>query len=77
MGPLLSVLAGPSGKASTMRLSTILVVVLVVGTWSIVSVQKQELQPMSAEHTALVLGVLMTKAYQHTSEKSHKVEQPK
>lgn len=77
MGPLLTVLAGPSGKASTMRLSTLLVVVFIVGTWSVVSIQKQELQPMSAEQTTLVLGVLGIKAYQHTSERAQKPEQPK
>lgn len=68
MGPLLSFLAGPSGKGSSMRVLTCVVVCAIVGTWAWVSVRKETLQPMDPEHTALVLGALGIKAYQRKSE---------
>lgn len=68
MGSLLTVLAGPSGKQSTMRAASLFTVVVVIGTWSWVSIRKQSLQPIDPEHAALVLGVLGIKAYQRKTE---------
>lgn len=68
MGTLAAILSGPSGKASTMRGATLLVVICIMGTWTAVSVKKWELQKLDAEQVALVLGAMGLKAYQRAGE---------
>lgn len=65
---LASMLLGPSGKASTMRGATLFVVMAIVGTWALVSVQKQQLQQLDPELVYMVLGALGIKAYQRRGE---------
>lgn len=64
MNTLLSFLAGPSGKTSSMRVMSFGVVFLVMTTWAWVSIRKEALQPMDPEHMALVLGAMGIKAVQ-------------
>ena len=68
MNPILNLLSGPSGKPSTMRGVTWFVAIVVVGTWSWVSMSKLELQPISSEQLALVLGPIAAKAWQRGKE---------
>lgn len=58
MNSILQVLQGPSGKTSANRSLTAVVVIAVVGVWATVSIRKNEIQPVSTEQTALVLGAL-------------------
>lgn len=53
---LLTMLDGPSGKTSMVRMATLLVTIFIIGTWSVVSVRKNELQPMDP----VVAGVLIS-----------------
>jgi len=64
MGSLVSFLAGPSGKTSSMRVMAVGVVFLTMTTWAWVSVRKEALQPMDPEQMALVLGAMGIKAAQ-------------
>lgn len=68
MNSIMSVLSGPSGKTSSMRVATLLCVVVILGTWCSVSIQKKELQPLSIEQTAIVLGAMGIKAAQRGNE---------
>jgi len=58
MGGLVSFLAGPSGKTSSMRVMAFGVVSMVMLTWAWVSIRKEMLQPMDPELMALVLGAM-------------------
>lgn len=73
---LLSVIAGPSGKASTMRVSSLATVAIVMGTWSYVSVGRMELQPISVEQLGLVVAALGAKAWQRGIEDPKKTSTP-
>jgi len=64
MNTILSFLAGPSGKTSSMRVMSVGVVFLVMLTWAWVSIRKEAMQPMDPEHMALVLGAMGIKAAQ-------------
>jgi len=68
MKQLLGVLNGPSGKPSSMRVSALVVVFVIMGTWSYVSVKKMELQPFSETEVALIVCSLGIKAWQKTKE---------
>ena len=70
MNPLLSLLSedGTPESVSTMRVCSLVVVLGVIGAWAVVSVQRAELQPLSAEHVSMVLGVLSAKAWQRGRE---------
>lgn len=68
MNSILGLLSEPNGKRSNMRAMATLVVVAVVGTWSAVSLEKKELQPLSAEHVGLVGLAIGAKVYQRTKE---------
>lgn len=57
MNQLLTFLSGPSGKASSMRVNSTVVVFAVMLTWCWVSIRKSELQPIGEVPAALVLGV--------------------
>lgn len=63
-----TLLLGPSGKASSMRAATLLVVATIMFTWSFISVRKLELQPLSETEVALVIGSLGVKAWQRSKE---------
>lgn len=68
MNVLGSILAGPSGKASSMRASAILVVLLVLGPRAYVAVKTEQATPVAAEDAALVVGVLAVKGWQRGKE---------
>ena len=54
---LLTFLSGPTGKMSSMRVNSTLVVWVIMLSWGWVSVKKLELQPLGEIPAALVLGV--------------------
>lgn len=68
MPAILSFLAGPSGKSSTMRVLTCVVVCAVMGTWSWISVSNGAMQKMDPEIALMVLGSLGIKAAQRATE---------
>ena len=57
MNQLLTFLNGPTGKLSSMRVNSTIVVVAVMFTWCWVSIKKSDLQPIGEIPAALVLGV--------------------
>ncbi len=65
---LTETLSGNDGSPSTMRVLTSLIVLGVIGAWATVSIQKHELQTLSPEHVAIVLGALGLKAWQRGKE---------
>lgn len=65
---LTQMLSGMSGEPSTMRVLTTIVVVAIMGAWLVVSIQKNELQPLSYEQVGVVLGALGLKAWQRGKE---------
>lgn len=68
MNFLTSMLAGASGKPSTMRMSTLLIVVAVMGTWSFVSVTQVAIQNLPESIVVVLLGALGSKLVQRTVE---------
>jgi hypothetical protein len=56
------------GSPSTMRVLNLLIVAVVLGCWSAVSIHKWELQPLSVEEMGLILGALGMKAWQRGRE---------
>lgn len=70
MNLLLAMLSedGDAKSLSTMRVCAVLVVLMVMCTWAAVSIQKGEMQALSIEQIALVLGVLGVKAFQRGQE---------
>lgn len=58
----------PGGSPSSTRALTGLVCVCVVGTWTLVSVRKVELQKMDPELVMLVIGALGVKSWQRGKE---------
>jgi hypothetical protein len=70
MNTLIAMLSedGTHESVSTMRVASLLTVVLILGTWATVSVQKGALQPLSVELAALVPAVLGLKAWQRKNE---------
>ena len=51
-----------------MRFAMVFIVVVVLGTWAWVSIQKGELQSIDTEVMGIVLGALGIKAYQRGNE---------
>lgn len=69
MNPLLlNFLAGPSGKTSSMRVATLLVVVGVLGPWAWVYVESGGAQQLDNDMVLLVLGALGIKGWQRSVE---------
>lgn len=68
MNFLLQAVSGMDGSPSTMRIVTVFVTLAIIGSWAYVSIVKKELQPLSAEQVAMVLGALGLKAYQRGKE---------
>jgi hypothetical protein len=62
------IFAERSGKVSNTRVITMFVCVCVIGTWALVSIEKLELQELSAEQVAMVLGAMGLKAWQRGKE---------
>jgi len=59
---------GTPQNTSTMRVCSLLIVVVVLGVWAVVSVEQMQLQALSTDQTALVLGALGIKAWQRGKE---------
>jgi hypothetical protein len=55
---LASMFLGPTGKGSMNRVLVAVVVLSIMSTWTLVSIKKVEMQPMSPEQIAIVLGAL-------------------
>lgn len=72
MNFLVPLLAGTSGKPSTMRMATLSIVVAVLGTWSYVSVVKQELQILPESVVVVVVAALGSKLAQRSVEQKEK-----
>lgn len=68
MNTLMALLSGPSGKTSTMRVSCLAVVMTVMGTWSWVSIAKEQLQLIPESVAAILIASLVTKAAQRKIE---------
>ena len=70
VNPILSMLSedGTAQSVSTMRVCSVLVVCAVLGAWAWVSISRAELQPLSTEQVAMVLGALGIKAWQRGKE---------
>lgn len=64
----LEMFQGMDGSTSGMRVLTAICVVSVMFVWAQVSIHKGELQPLSYEQVAIVLGSLGIKAYQRGKE---------
>lgn len=77
MNPIFSALTGPSGKISANRSLTAIVVLCVMGTWATVSIQKREIQQLSKEEVALVLGTLLNQSYHKAQEKKPNANDPR
>lgn len=71
-----SILSGPSGKTSTMRVSCLVIVLCVMVTWSWVSIAKSELQPIHESVAAILIGSLVTKAAQRKIETGNSITLP-
>lgn len=68
---LLSFVSGPTGKLSSMRVNSTLVVWVIMFTWGWVSVKKVELQQLGEVPAALILGVCgIQVAHKHAESKS-------
>ena len=67
-------ISGASGKPSTMRVSTLFVVVAVMGTWSFVSVSQVSIQNLPESVVVVLLGALGSKLAQRTVEQKPKAE---
>ena len=57
-----------SGKPSSSRLITAGSTVLILGCWAAVSIHRWELQPISPELAAVVLGSMASKSWQRGKE---------
>lgn len=57
-----------SGKPSTSRMLSAFVCLIVMGCWAYVSIKRVELQPLSAEQVAMVLGAMGLKVFQRARE---------
>lgn len=67
---LLSFVSGPTGKLSSMRVNSTLVVWVIMFTWGWVSVKKVELQQLGEVPAALILGVCgIQVAHKHAESK--------
>jgi len=67
---LTALVAEGDGSPSTMRVATLLIVVVVMGVWAYTSVQAGTLQPLSTEQVSAVLGALGIKAWQRGKEET-------
>lgn len=63
-------LSGMDGSPSTIRTLTAIVVLFVIGTWTIVSIRTNQLQPLTIEQVSIVLGAMGIKAWQRGKETS-------
>jgi len=68
MNAILSMMSDAGGKPSQMRVMTIFVVAIVLGTWCVVSVKNNQLQELSPEAVAVVAAALGAKAFQKSKE---------
>jgi len=59
------------GAPSSTRIITAFVVLAVVGTWALISLEKKALQPLSPEQVLLVLGAMGFKVLQRGRENGH------
>lgn len=76
-----ALLSGPTGKPSSTRLSMVFVVGCIMGVWSIVSIQKEELQKLDEWHVG-VIAVAMganvgTKMVAKSKEQPPRTENPR
>ena len=76
MNELAKVIQEASGKPSLMRVVSLLLAVVIVGTWAEVSIAKQALQPLEWSQVALALGGIGVKAWQKGKESNEKAETP-
>lgn len=63
---------GTAESVSTMRVCSLLVVLLVLGTWAVVSIKAGAMQPFSPELAALIVGTLGIKTWQRGKESEAK-----
>lgn len=68
MNKILEIIQDGDGNASSTRVAMLLATLLVVCTWTTVSIKRNELQPLSAEHVAVVLGSTALKVMQTRNE---------
>jgi len=66
-----------NGKPSSTRVLSALVCVLVMGVWAEVSVKKNELQPLSGEQVAMVIGAMGLKVWQRGREEKSQIPNTK
>ncbi|MDY7000949.1 MAG: hypothetical protein SVS15_04105, partial [Thermodesulfobacteriota bacterium] len=64
MTELTKIIQEAGGKPSLVRVVSLLLAVVVVGTWAEVSIVKQALQPLDWSQVALALGGIGVKAWQ-------------
>lgn len=58
-----------SGKTSSVRVAFVMTLFIVLGSWSYLSIQKEELQPIPESVVVLTLGVGGFKAFQGYNDK--------
>lgn len=68
MNPFLTILQGPSGKGSSLRLMAMYIVFVIVTTWAVISIRKNEMQVFSEMDVLMVTTAIAGKVWQKGKE---------
>ena len=64
MNLLLKVISDKTGDPSTMRIAVLIIVAVVLGNWTYLTIHTGQSQPLDWEQVGLILGSLTAKAVQ-------------